>query len=137
MRSNLLPVLLLPLLLWLPGCQASQSTPTPSPTEATATPSKTPGKTASFTVEVLKGPTKSVEIWLEGPTKEERTVAPDQLTQTFQLAEGVYDLTVRSEGYRNFALKIQIPEMDSVKAAMTPLPQVDRNAKPVDDPFQR
>lgn len=137
MRSILLQVLLLPLLLLLPGCQGSQPAASPSPAEASATPAQTPQKTASFTVEVLKGPTKPVEIWLEGPTKEERTVAPDQLTQTFQLAEGVYNLTVRSEGYRNFALKLQIPEMDSVKAAMTPLPRVDRNAKAVDDPFQR
>lgn len=123
--------------LLLVGCQGSEPTTTPTPSEASATPAQTPQKTASFTVEVLKGPTKSVEIWLDGPTKEERTVQPDDLSQTFQLAEGVYDLTVRSEGYRNFALKIQIPQMDSVKAAMTPIPQVDRNAKPVADPFER
>ena len=137
MTSLTRPLFLVLLTLLLTGCQGSQPTTTPTPAEASATPAQTPQKTASFTVEVLKGPTKSVEIWLDGPTKEERTVQPDALTQTFQLAEGVYELTVRSEGYRNFALKVQIPQMDSMKAAMTPLPQVDRNAKPVADPFER
>ena len=125
------------LTLLLPGCQGSEPSASPTPAEASATPAQAPQKTASFKLEVLKGPTKPVEIWLDGPTKEERTVEPDDLTQTFELAEGVYELTVRSEGYRNFALKIQIPEMDSVKAAMTPLPKVDRNAKSVSDPFEK
>jgi hypothetical protein len=76
---------------------------------------------ASFKVTLMKGPTKPVHILLEGPTTEERTVEPEDLTQTFELAEGVYDLTVRSEGYKNFALKLQIPENDSVTAALTPI----------------
>lgn len=138
MRSILLFLLSFQVILVMAGCQGTQPQPTPTQAPSTATPAPTPQKTASFTVEVLEGPTKPVEIWLEGPTKEERTAQPGELSQTFKLAEGVYNLTVRSEGYQNFALKVQIPEMDSVKAAMTPLPegQVPKN-RPVNDPFAK
>jgi hypothetical protein len=123
-------------LLATSGCQTSQPQSTPTP-RAEATPVQAPKKSSAFTVEVAKGPTKPVDIWLEGPTKEKRTVEPNELSQTFELTEGVYELTVRSEGFRNFALKIQIPENDSVKAVLTPLPQGDVSKTPVDDPFKR
>lgn len=126
-------------LFFICGCQNSEQ-PAPSATpvaETTSTPAPNPSKKSSFTVEITKGPSKPVEIWWEGPTKEKRTVAPDELTQTFELSEGIYDLTVRSEGCRNFALRVQIPEMTSVKAVMERLPNdVGRDA-PVDDPFKR
>jgi hypothetical protein len=127
-------------LLTLPvicGCQASEP-PKSTPAQPTSTPAQTPKKSASFKLDVAKGPTKPVEIWLEGPTEEKRTVEPSELSQSFELAEGVYDLTVRSEGYRNFALKIQIPEMDGLKAVLTPLPKkADAPDTPIDDPFER
>lgn len=138
MKSTNLSLFLLTLLTFC-SCQAprypSQSTPLePTPT---STPTQTAAEVSSFTLELAKGPKKPVEIWLEGPTTEKRTVEPSDLSQTFELAEGVYNLTVRTEGFRNFALKIQIPENDRVKAVMSPLPQGGATDAPLDDPFER
>jgi len=122
-RPLLAFVIPLSLSLLLCGCQGSQGS-----TQATASPSvsqsASPEKsrqTHTFEVKVLNVPDQAIKVTFEGPNDITETFEPGKPSGKFELVEGIYDLRIQSVGFRNFALKLQIPENDNISVALQAL----------------